>query len=220
MQIESLFTILLIFHITGGTLGLISGTLNLLFEKGDLKHKIIGKLFFYGMLATGFSSLLLAFIHPNYFLFMVGVFTLYLVRTGNRYIYLKMLGNGGNPSPGDWFITVAMLVFGFLFIGLGSIQLLKGNFFGIVFIVFGMIGLLFVKADLNNYRGKSKLKNYWLIAHLQRMCGAYIASLTAFLVVNAQYSPIELPGFIYWLLPSAVLAPLITYWSRKFEIKK
>ena len=171
------------------------------------------------MLTTGLSALVLSILHPSHFLFIVGVFTIYLVATGNRYIYLKLLGFNQRPAILDWTITLAMLVVGIIFIGLGLKQLISQNTFGIVFIVFGGLGLFFVKTDWANYRGKLQAKNYWLLAHLQRMTGGYIAALTAFLVVNAKYFPQELPGIIFWLLPTVILTPMIIRWSNKYRIE-
>jgi len=213
------FTVFLVLHIIGGSLGLITGTINLVRKKGDKKHKLVGKVFAWAMLTAGFSSLVLSIMHPNYFLFMIGVFTIYLVGTGYRYVYIKTMGGARGPSLVDWAITVVMLLAGLLFIGLGTRDMLAQNSFGIVFIVFGALGLRFVQTDFKNYRGLSKETNYWLLAHLQRMTGGYIAAVTAFLVVNAKYSPVVLPSFVYWLLPTIVLTPLIIRWSRNNKAK-
>jgi hypothetical protein len=62
-------------------------------------------------------------------------------------------------------------------------------------------------------------KNYWLLAHLQRMTGGYIAATTAFLVVNAQYSPVVLPSVVVWLLPTVILTPLTIAFSKKYKVK-
>lgn len=171
------------------------------------------------MLTAGFSAFVLSILHPNYFLFMVGVFTLYLVGTGYRYIHIKMSGSDQRPTITDWAISLCMMLAGILFVGLGIRLILSQQNFGIVFIVFGLIGLRFVKIDFTNYKGKWKEKNYWLLSHLQRMTGGYIASLTAFLVVNAKYSPIVLPSILVWLLPTVILTPLIIVWSRKYKAK-
>ncbi len=113
-----------------------------------------------------------------------------------------------------------MLLAGLLFVVLGSRNLLANNSFGVVFIVFGVIGLGFVKKDFNNYKGKLKEKNYWLLAHLQRMTrGGYIASTTAFLVVNSNYFPSAVPSIVFWLLLTAILTPLIFIWSKKYKVK-
>ncbi len=212
---EILFKILLLLHIFGGGVGLLSGTINIIRKKGDKKHKLTGKFFLYGMLLSGVSALALSVMHPNYFLFIVGIFTLYMVSTGERYLFLKQLLNGQSPIFLDWILAGSMLVFGIAFIVFGIKIYLQQEKFGLVFLVFGYISLRFVYSDWQNYTGKAKHKNYWLLAHLQRMTGAYIASLTAFLVVNKL-----LPRIIMWLLPTILLTPLIFIWSRKYSIQK
>jgi uncharacterized membrane protein len=217
---DILFKIFLMLHIAGGTIGLLTGTINLFRIKGDRFHRRIGIVFMYSMLTAGFSSLVLSAIHPNYFLFMIGVFTLYMISTGKRYINLRLSDGTQKASRVDWGITVMMLAAALLFISIGIKFIVKQNFFGTVFIVFGSLGLSMVKRDFANYNGRSRAKNYWLLAHLQRMTGAYIASLTAFLVVNAKYFPDYLPAVFFWLLPTAILVPLIIRWSRKYEVRK
>lgn len=217
---DILFNIFLTLHIIGGAAGLLTGTINLVRKKGGKDHRLIGKVFVYSMLTVGFSSLVLSVLHPSYFLFIVGVFTIYLVGTGHRYLSLKMLGNGQRPAIMDWSMTIGMLLLGFLFIGFGISHLFAQNMFGIVLIVFSVFGLRFVKTDFDNYRGKFKAKNYWLLAHLQRMTAGYIAATTAFLVVNADYSPVPIPPVIVWLLPTLILTPLITIWTRKYKVKQ
>ncbi len=213
-----IFKVFLFLHIIGGSVGLLTGMLNILRKKGDKGHKQVGRIFFLSMSTAGFSALVLSCIHPNYFLFMIGVFTLYLVGTGQRYLKRKQQNNIYSNKM-DWIISFLMLLSAILFLAMGILSLIKSNLFGLVFITFGILGLLFVKQDFINYSGKSAIKNYYIIGHLQRMAGGFIAALTAFLVVNAKFFPEQIPGFIYWLLPTFVLTPLIIKWSRKFEIK-
>ena len=200
--------------------GLLTGIVNIIAKKGDSKHKIVGKIFSVSMLTTGLSSLILSILHPSLFMFMVGIFTVYMVGTGNRYFQLKMLHKNHKPKIIDWILTLSMLVAGVLFIGLGTANLFKSNLFGFVFITFGFLGLLFVRHDFKNYSGKSNILNYWLSEHLQRMIGTFIASSTAFLVVNAKYLPEYIPNIAYWLLPTLILTPLIIKWARKHEVRK
>lgn len=209
------FNIFLALHIAGGGIGLLSGTINIIRKKGDKAHKLAGKFFLYGMLTAGFSALILSVMHPNYFLFIVGVFTIYMVSTGERYLFLKKLLHGQQPIILDWILAGAMLLFGLAFIAFGIRLFAGGEKFGMVFIVFGCISLRFVYTDWQNFTGKATTKNYWLLAHLQRMTGAYIASLTAFLVVNKL-----LPGILVWLLPTVIFTPLISIWTRKYMVKK
>jgi len=212
-----LFSLLLAIHIACGTLGLFTGTINLIQKKGGKWHRLFGKLFVVGMFGTGFTAFALSILHPNYFLFIVGVFTVYLAGTGYRYMNLKQLLKSQKPSKIDWTLTIGMLLAGLVFAGLGVYNLVNGKSFGIVFLAFSLISLGFVRTDYSNYRGKAKEKNYWLLAHIQRMVGAFIASATAFLVVNLKYMPDAIPPALVWLFPTIVLTPLIFVWCKKYR---
>ncbi len=211
---DLLFKIILAIHVAGGTIGLMAGTYNMFSKKGGSAHKKIGKIFAISMLGTGFCSLILATMHSNNFLFAVGVFTIYLAGTGWRYLYLKKILEGQKPALIDWFLMMFMIAGSVWLIKTGIEALIDNNWFGIIILLFVLPSLIFVKTDFNTYKGKIKPKNYWLVFHLQRMIGAYIASLTAFVVVNA---PDGL-SFIPWLLPSAIFVPVIVRWSRKYKV--
>jgi uncharacterized membrane protein len=215
---DTLFKILLAFHILGGTVGLTCGLINIVRKKGDKTHKLVGKGFLYGMLTAGFMSFLLSILHPNPFLFMVGILTIFSVGTGQRYLSLKELGSGQKPLLVDWVLSGTMLLAGIVFVGMGVKYLLERENFGIVFIVFGLLGLRNVYKDFNYYRGIIDAKNYWLIQHIGRMSGGFIASVTAVLVVNAKYFTF-IPYPILWLLPTIIITPLIASWVKKYTIK-
>lgn len=214
---HSIFTVFLVVHIIGGGIGLISGSVNILLKKGGKTHRRVGSIFYMAMIISSISSLILSYIHPNPFLCMVGIFTLYMVATGKRYIYLKLLGINQQPKLLDWCLSIGMLLAGIVLLVMGINHLLKSNSFGLVFIVFGMLGIVFSYTDFQNFKGKAKTKKYWLLGHISRMTGAYIASLTAFLVVNGQYFPIEIPAIILWLMPTILLVPFIIRWSRNVQ---
>jgi len=59
-----------------------------------------------------------------------------------------------------------MLFAGLLFIGIGILTTIKSNLFGLVYVTFGSLGLLFVRQDFKNYQNKATIKNHWLIGHL------------------------------------------------------
>lgn len=206
-----IFKILLFVHIVGGSLSLLSGAYILLTRKGGKKHSRLGNVYFICMLTASLVALPMSYIHPNYFLFIIGVFTSYMLISGKRYQTKKTVAH---VTAVDWILTLVMLVFGLLFVGFGAFNMYKSNYFGIVFLVFGSIGLLFVYQDKLNFTGKSPIENYGLTTHLQRMTGSYIASATAFLVVNNNI----LPSIIAWLLPTILLVPLIVSWTKKYKV--
>lgn len=212
MSLQILFNILLVIHITGGAIGLLAGSYNMLTKKGTKLHKQVGQLFFYALLISAVVALPMSYLHSNYFLLIVGVFTSYLLLTGKRYLAKKSIADVSNI---DWLLCILMLLFGAGFIAWGINLLLHKINFGTVLLVFGTFSMLLVWQDNRNFKGRSPIKNYGLTNHIQRMIGAYIASLTAFIVVNNSI----LPGVVAWLLPTAILVPVLIKWSRKYEVR-
>lgn len=217
---ERIYEILLAVHIVAGFTGLLSGVLNMSMKKGGKTHQMVGKCFVAGMMTSSITALIMASIKTNYFLFVVGVFTIYLVGTGHRYIYLKMLGKSEKPKIIDWVLTVGMFLMGIAFIVLGTILLKNNNSFGVVPIVFAFVGFSGVREDVLNYLGRAKTKQFWLKTHISRMSGGFIAASTAFLAVNSQKIPFEVPSFVFWLLPTILITPLIIKWQRKLRLNK
>ena len=215
-----LYDTLLYLHIASGGIGLVAGTVNMVRRKGDKAHKQVGWAFSAGMLTAAGSALALSLLNPNPFLFIVGVFTAYMVGTGLRYLRLKPGPKGGAARPIDWIISGLMLLAALAFLIWGGVLLADSNSFGFVLVVFGLVSAGFVRADVQHYRGQARERSFWLLGHLQRMCGGYIAAATAFLVVNAGAIPLNLPAFVYWLLPTAVLTPLINIWSKRYRSAK
>lgn len=216
---NTLFNTFLAIHVLGGTVGLVSGTLNMTARKGGPRHKRVGRVFAVSMLATGLSALVLSVMHPSPFLFIVGVFTIYMVGTGWRYLRRMRAPQAGTAWI-DRGLTLAMAATAVVFVVMGVTRLAHMNLFGLVFVAFGTIALMFVRRDLRYQRHGVGRAGEWISAHLQRMMGAYIAALTAFLVVNAHHLPGQLPAVVYWLLPTAIITPLIVRWAARHETRK
>lgn len=67
--------------------------------------------------------------------------------------------------------------------------------------------------DLIKMKRKKFVKNAWLFDHISRMSGSFIATTTAFIVVNFSMTP----AWVLWLLPTAIGTPLIFRVSAKWE---
>jgi hypothetical protein len=215
----SIYKILLLIHVILGASGLLCGTVVLLSKKGDKKHKKMGKFFLFTMLGAALLALGFAALKGNIFLFVVGIFTIYLIGTGARFIKLKIKDDEVKPTWLDWTLSTFMLLSGIVFLIYGVNILIVSKYFGWVLITFGTIGLSGVWQDFHYYRGLKKEKMYWLRTHISRMTGGYIAAFTAFIVNNMGLSPQGIPGFVFWLLPTVILTPLIVKWQRQY-VKK
>jgi uncharacterized membrane protein len=183
----------------------------LIAKKGDKRHQKMGRVYFWSMLISAIAAIPMSYLHPNWFLFMISIFTIYMLTTGVRSLKIK---KEKDVKKIDWILSTTMLLFGIGFIVFGTKLILSQNNFGIVLIVFGTIGISFVYKDWKNFTGRSTIKNFYLTTHIGRMAGAYIASLTAFIVVNNHDF---IPGIVAWLLPTFIITPLIFKWTRKYQ---
>jgi len=213
---NSLFTAVLILHIAGGGTALIAGFMAMLNVKGGPVHRTSGKFFFWGMTASCASAVYLSLAHPNSFLLMIAFFSYQLVAIGYRSLYLKKLFTGTiKPKPVDWLIGVVPAIFNISIFGWGLDNVFHQEYFGITGIVFGSIGLMYSFNWLRSFFIPPKEKQHWLFSHFQGMGAAYIAAVTAFMVVNISF----LPPLLVWLSPTVVGAALITLTTIKYKRK-
>ena len=213
---NTLFTALLILHIAGGSTALIAGFIAMLNTKGGPVHRTAGKFFFWGMTAACTAALYLSIAHPNAFLLMVAVFSYQLVAIGYRSLYLKKLFTGTvKPKAVDWLIGIVPGLFNISIIIWGISKITDGNNFGIIGTVFGVIGMMYAFRWIKHFFVYPKEKQHWLFSHLQGFGAAYIASVTAFLVVNINF----LPPLLIWLAPGVIGGVLITITSIKYKRK-
>jgi len=218
----SLYSLFIIIHIIAGTTGLVSGTLATIVSKGSRIHKRIGFLFFIAMVTVAISAWAICFIpnHGSSFLFAVGGFTFYMASSGYRIVQLKRVEKIANASSAiktiDYALLVFIMLFGIYLFTTGILQLIKGNNFGAVSLVFGSICGFYTWQDLPLITKKVSAKQIWITNHISRMMGALIASYTAFLVVNVQIKQ----QWILWLLPTAIGVMLIIKFIREYTPKK
>lgn len=204
---EHLIKIAIYIHAFFGGIGLLSGLASVIFVKGSANHKKAGKLFSYGMVISSLISLPICWLpnHENNFLFLIGIFTIYLVISGNRVLIYK---KKKEVAFIDKLVSSIMFIGSILMLAFGIFYLSKNNSGGILFLFFGIIALLFSMRDFKFFKNldKSKVMKF----HIGKMSGALIASITAFLVAG-----IRLEGIIYWILPSIIGTFFIINWTRK-----
>lgn len=214
---DELYIPALILHIVAGGLALLAGAINLMRKKGDGTHKTIGKVFVISMLASCLAAIFLSLLKGNIFLFLIGFFTLYLIGTGMRYLKTtRRRVKANRVSTSDWFMTFLLGIFSLALYYLSVTFFIRGQLFGLVLLSFAALSSFMVYQDYIVLNGKSTAQNFGLLMHIQRMSGAFIASLTAFIVVNVNF----LPGVITWIFPSLLVVPFIVMWTKKYRKEK
>ncbi len=204
---QTLRTIIII-HALLGALGLFTGMLAILTRKGNRLHRTTGKIFAVSMAGSSVLSLVIAASpgHINPFLFLIGVFTLYLILTGYRAIRF-VAGNKLRATGTDWLISICMGILAVGMIGIGLSGILGAK---LLFVFFGGIGLVLAGRDLKTFRAKGRVN--WLSIHISKMVGALIASVTAFIVAGI--------GIVHpaaWILPTVMGTIYIVRWQRRIR---
>lgn len=208
MNFVDITKVLIYLHATLGGIALLCGGVALIAKKGKKTHIKTGKIFYYSMLSSAFTALILSVIpeHENPFLFTIGLFSSYFILSGYRALRFK------KESPNltfDKILSWILFFVGLTMIGLPIILHQKLN---IVLGIFGLLAVVFSIQDLIQFKNKLKLKQNWLKAHLGKMVGGYIAATTAFIVVNN-----IIPGVFGWFAPGLVGGVYIYYWIRKLN---
>mgnify|MGYP003330906092 CR=1 FL=1 len=206
---DIIYKISLLLHIGFGALALLSGIAAMILKKGGYNHKMAGKTFYYSMWLVVTIAIFIAVFKQLIFLFHIGVFAFYQNYFGYRALKDKMF----KANFLDWFVLLGTLVNGIFMVYTGQIILL----------IFGGISLLLIYNQFKIYRSVMKgiplPKLLWLKQHIGLMMGSFIATVTAFVVVNVSTNSYYLQVAL-WLLPTVLLVPLSIYWQNKFVKQK
>jgi hypothetical protein len=174
---------ILIVHICGGSLGLLSGTAAMIFRKGSPRHVLAGKVFVASMLTMGVFAVYLAITRHQPSNIGGGFLTVYLIGTA----WLTARRRDGETSRFDWVALLIPLALGIL-LWMNGVKVLRSgadssdgvpvgmNFF------MGSICLLAAAGDVRMLVRGGVAGTKRIARHLWRMCfGLFIASGSFFL---------------------------------------
>lgn len=209
---DGVFKAVLIIHILFGSVALFVAPAAMLTAKGGLWHRRWGKIFFWSITGVAITAVVMSLIQSGLFFLLVALFSFYLALTGYRVLYRKTPQQ--RATQGDWIAVSAMLAGSVALIAYGAYLMLTSSF-GMVALVFGALGLLFAIRDIHEFRHHPADKQAWWYSHMTRMLAAYIATVTAFSVVNFRF----LPPITRWLWPTLVGTVGIVIWTRYYRKK-
>ena len=199
--------ILLSIHILAGTIALLFAALAVSSEKGKKLHVLSGRAYFWSMVGIFLTAIPMSIINSNLFLFLIAIFSFYLAFAGVRFAKNRK----SIATTIDWIAVSLMILSGLGMWALAVIYFRNDNSQYITLLVFGFIALTLGYGDYRSYKNKTAIGKERIAKHLTNMMAGTIAVVTAVLVVNVNIEPI----WIWWLLPTAVITPIIFYWNKK-----
>jgi hypothetical protein len=209
-------------HILAGFTALVTGLVPSFSKKGGKVHILWGRVYYWAMFIVAVTALIRFQMKLNLiFLSGIAVFSFYNTFTGVRLIRRKE-----NPKPEfiDWFGCILMIICSFIMLYFSYIAYKNtATFYTILFTIFGLFMFVLSFEDLRIFMGRKQIDNnvplqtrYWFQNHISRMGGSYIATVTAFLVVN---NPPQIPSLVVWIAPGFIGGTIIGL-TRKFYMDK
>jgi hypothetical protein len=203
-------------HILAGTLALFVAPAAMLTAKGGRAHRRWGKLYFWSMLLVALTAGLLALWRPIIFLGLLAVFSFYMAFSGYRALYHKRPAHGDRATTLDWAAALVTLGASVAMIVVGLITpVAVRQRLGIVPIVFGVLGVVLAGNDLRRFIRPPAEPQAWWFSHMAGMLGSYIATVSAFSVVNFTFLPVA----VRWLWPTVLGVPLIVVWITYYRLR-
>jgi uncharacterized membrane protein len=199
--------ILLSIHILAGTIALLCSALAVSSEKGKKFHVLSGRTYFWCMVGIFLTAIPMSIINSNTFLFLIAIFSFYLAFAGMRFAKNRK----GIATTIDWIAVSLMILSGLGMWALAITYFISDNSQYITLLVFGFIALALGYGDYRSHKNKAATGKERIARHLTNMMAGTIAVITAVLVVNVNIEPI----WIWWVLPTVVITPIIFYWNKK-----
>ena len=194
-------------HVLAGTVALLCSAIAVSSQKGKKLHVLSGRTYFWCMVGIFLTAIPMSIINSNIFLFLIAIFSFYLAFAGMRFAKNRK----GIATKIDWIAVSLMILSGLGMWVLAVIYFLNDNSQYITLLVFGFIALALGYGDYISHKNKAAIGKERIAKHLTNMMAGTIAVITAVLVVNVNIEPI----WIWWLLPTAVITPIIFYWNKK-----
>ncbi len=212
---------LMLIHIVGGSVALLSGAAALTLGKGGRWHARAGTLFFVSMLVLAGTGAVIASLKPERGTAVIGIFTCYLVVTAWS-AARRRDGKPGRLEHVALAVAVACVA-ALLLLGIEGMNHPRGRVDSLpwqVHFVFGAVAALAVALDLN-FILRGQLSRVQRIGrHLWRMCVALLIAATSFFQGQEDEFPEVWQGAILWdALPLMVLAAMI-FWIFRVRFSR
>ena len=212
---------LLVFHIAGGAVGLLSGFLAVSLRKGSRWHRIAGNVFFVSMLCMSSAGAYMAFMKSQTSNIIGGLVTFYLVATA----WITARRQAGKTGIFEFAGLLFALILGTGIITLGveaarAPGRTQDEIPAAIYFVIGSVVLLAASGDIRVLVRGGISGTQRLVRHLWRMCFAlFIASGSLFLARPHLFPMILRKTYVIALLGFLPLL-LMAFWLIRVRVTK
>ena len=193
---------ILLFHICGGTLGVLSGTIAIFLRKGSRRHALAGRVFVISMLVLGASGFYMAMMKWQFGNILGGAFTCYLVATSWIAAKRKHVSTG----IFDWgaLLLVCALTIVELTLGIEAATSPTGMKYGYPpgpYFFIGAVALIAAIGDVRVLLRHGISGTQRIARHLWRMCFAFFIASASIFLARAPLFPVFMrrTGALYLL---------------------
>jgi uncharacterized membrane protein len=212
------FSPVLVFHVSAGTLGLLSGTAAMSLRKGSHRHRVTGNVFVIAMLCLSVSGAYQGFMKHQMLNGLQGVLTFYLVATA----WWTARRGDGEAGIFDWAALIVPLAVG---AGLATYGLEAANSHmgseggspAAAYFIFGSVALLFAAGDVRMLVRGGVSGSQRIARHLVRMSYALFTATGSFFLGQPQVFPAALRKTKLLFIPAFLPLILMIFW--RFRVR-
>jgi uncharacterized membrane protein len=208
-----------LFHISAGITGLVSGLAAMVLRKGSRRHAIAGRVFVVAILLMGGSGALIAFLDPlgETINVLMGLLVCYLAVTA----WLTARGVG-EVHWYDQAATFVVITLGFSFVMYGIKVARDGAPEGLPaagYFVFALVPLLATVGDIRMIEGGGISGARRIVRHLWRMCTALFIAVGSFFLGQPQVFPDALRKSTgLRAIPVLLVIGALVYWLIRVKV--
>ena len=214
------FKIALWVHVLAGTVALSVFWLPLVSKKGGATHRRAGWVYVvaaWGIALTAFVNCARMLLDDNPANDRAGIFLAYVgvLAGANALIGVRALGTkrrvAGSRNPLDLTPPALLVVGGVALAAFGMHAAVP------LFVVFAALGVTLGVTQLRFWLRPPASRHQWFFAHMAGMGGSCIATVTAFLVVNAHRFGLGSADLVIWMAPGLVGGVGLRLWRGYYE---
>lgn len=210
-------------HISAGFVALATFWLPMLVKKGGRLHRRVGWVYVGAMAIVAVTALAICVYRVGFtedadrrqssiFLFYVALLSATSASMGVRVLRAKQR-TAAHRSAFDLGLPACLVLAGLGLLGYGV------HLGAVLFMSFAPVGIFVGGGQLFYWLRPPQTKMHWWFEHMGGMIGSSIATLTAFLVVNAGRIGLARFGLVVWLVPTLIGVPGLRLWQRHYRAK-